>query len=178
MKRARYKRGSVVFDKRRKVWNFLFCDGETRPTKLIGSIRDYPSKAAAWRAVESNSLSSVEEPINSIPTLRTLTKRYEAEKLVSRSETARVYKSWLETHILPYWGDQPISALQPRPVELWLRSLALSPKSKSHVRNLLRILVEFAMWSGVLEVSRKPIDLVVVKGASPDLNKAGVQSFF
>ena len=74
-------------------------------------------------------------------------------------------------HLLPYWGDQPISALQPRPVEFWLRGLALSPKSRSHVRNLLRVLVEFAMWSGVLEVSRNPIDLVVVKGASKRLRK-------
>ena len=48
----------------------------------------------------------------------------------------------------------------------WLRQLRLSPKSKSHVRNLLRVLVEYAMWSGLLEISRNPIDLVVVKGAT------------
>ncbi|HUO17379.1 MAG TPA: site-specific integrase [Verrucomicrobiae bacterium] len=31
---------------------------------------------------------------------------------------------------------------------------------------MLHLLMEFAMWSGALEVSRNPIDLVVVKGAT------------
>ncbi len=77
-----------------------------------------------------------------------------------------MYRSWLRNHILPKWGDSPISDVQPRPVELWLRQLNLSPKSKSHVRGMLHLLMEFAMWSGVLEISRNPIDLVVVKGAT------------
>jgi integrase len=59
-----------------------------------------------------------------------------------------------------------ISEVQPRPIELWLRELNLSPKSKSHVRGILHLLMEFAMWSGALEISRNPIDLVVVKGAT------------
>jgi integrase len=66
---------------------------------------------------------------------------------------------------------KPITDVQPRPVELWLRQLALSPKSKAHVRNLLRLLMDYAMWSGVIEVSRNPIDLVVVKGATKRVRK-------
>jgi integrase len=56
--------------------------------------------------------------------------------------------------------------MQPRPVELWLRELELSSKSKAHIRNLLHVLLEFAMWSGTLSVARNPMELVVVKGAS------------
>jgi integrase len=50
--------------------------------------------------------------------------------------------------------------VQPRPVELWLRELPLSPKSKTHVRSLMHGLVEFAMWAGLLDISRNPISLV------------------
>jgi integrase len=98
--------------------------------------------------------------------VRELAARYEAERLPSRHSTARVYKSWLNNYVLPHWGDKPISEVQPRPVELWLRELDLSPKSKSHVRNMVHLLMDFAMWSGVVEFARNPIDLVVVKGAT------------
>lgn len=95
-----------------------------------------------------------------------LAEHYERERLPSRHSTARMYRSWLHNHILPKWGHLPITEVQPRPVELWLRELSLSPKSKSHVRGILHLLMEFAMWSGALEISRNPIDLVVVKGAT------------
>lgn len=172
MKRARHKQGSVVFDKRRKVWNYLFCENGVRRTKLIGSLRDYPSKAAAWRAAEVLRKEVVIKAVGHPVTVRELAQRYESERLPSRAETARVYLSWLRNHILPYWGEKPITDVQPRPVELWLRQLDLAPKSKAHVRNLLRVLLEFAMWCGLLEVSRNPIDLVIVKGATKRIRKA------
>ena len=99
-------------------------------------------------------------------TVKALAAHYEQERLPPRHSTARMYRSWLRNHILPKWGDEPISAVQPRAVELWLRELNLSPKSKAHVRGILHLLMEFAMWSGALEISRNPIDLVVVKGAT------------
>lgn len=77
-----------------------------------------------------------------------------------------MYRSWLKNHILPAWGDEPISAIQPQPVELWLRKLALSPKSKTHVRALMHSLFEFAMFAGVIELGRNPISLVRNVGAS------------
>ena len=81
--------------------------------------------------------------------MRSVIARYEAERMPSRHSTARVYRSFLNNHILPKWGDKTIGALRPRPVELWLRELSLSPKSKTHVRSLLHGLVEFAMWAGL-----------------------------
>jgi len=95
-----------------------------------------------------------------------LAKRYEAEKLPTRSNTARVYRAWLNNHILPYWGNKEIKDVQPREAELWLKQLALSAKSRSHVRHMLRALVDFAMWSGLMEIARNPLDLVRVKGSS------------
>ena len=171
MKRARHKKGSVVFDKRRRNWNYLFCENGVRRTKLIGSLREFPTKSSAWEAAEEIRQALLDKPITQIHTVRELAQRYQSERMPSRSETARVYSSWLRNHILPHWGSTSIADVQPRPVELWLRQLNLSPKSKSHVRNLLRVLMEFAMWCGVLEIQRNPIDLVVVKGATKRIRK-------
>jgi len=90
----------------------------------------------------------------------------------SRHSTARVYRSFLNNHILPEWGDTRIQDVQSRPVELWLRQLRLSPKSKTHVRSLMHGLVEFAMWAGLLDISRNPISLIQNKGATRRTRKA------
>lgn len=50
MKRVRLQTGSVVFDKRIRRWNFLWREGGHRRSKVIGPIRDYPTKASAWKA--------------------------------------------------------------------------------------------------------------------------------
>lgn len=173
MKRAaRHKTGSVVFDKRRKTWNYLWWENGKRRSRLIGTLKQFPTKSSAWDASQSilptNSANPIEGAGNGseIPTVKSLAERYERERLPSRYSTARMYRNWLRNHILPKWGTLPISEVQPRPIELWLRQLNLSPKSKSHIRGVLHLLMEFAMWSGALEISRNPIDLVVVKGAT------------
>jgi integrase len=175
MKRAaRHKTGSIVFDKRRKTWNFLWWEDGKRRSRQIGTLSEFPTKSKAWIAAQlllpaPNEQPPWERPTQSerhVPTIRTLTERYQRERLPSRHSTARMYRSWLRNHILPKWGETPICEIQPRPVELWLRELNLSPKSKSHIRGMLHLLMEFAMWSGALEISRNPIDLVVVKGAT------------
>jgi len=174
MKRAtRHKTGSVVFDKRRKTWNFLWWNDGKRRSRLIGTLKKFPTKSTAWNAAQSFLPAEGEwpsegprSPDGEIPTVRALAERYERERLPSRHSTARMYRNWLRNHILPKWGDLPITEVQPRPIELWLRGLNLSPKSKCHIRGVLHLLMEFAMWSGALEISRNPIDLVVVKGAT------------
>ena len=104
--------------------------------------------------------------------MRSVVARYEAERMPSRQSTVRVYRSFLNNHVLPKWADTRIQDVQPRPVELWLRELPLSPKSKTHVRSLLHGLVEFAMWSGILDISRNPVSLVRNIGATRKVRKA------
>ena len=170
MRTQRHTNGSVRYDKRRKTWNFLWYDGPVRRSRRIGTKQEFPTKAAAWKEVERLALQpSKTEPGDAV---RSVIERYEAERMPSRHSTARVYRSFLHNHILPEWGDKSISALQPRPVELWLRELPLSPKSKTHVRSLMHGLVEFAMWAGLLDISRNPISLVQNKGATRKTRKA------
>lgn len=165
MKRARHKQGSVVYDKRRRVWNYLFCENGVRRTKLIGSSRDFPTKAAAWQAAESFRRST-DSPGPSTITLNTLVEHYRREKMPRRLSTRRAYEAWLRNHLLPRWGSCQIAELQARPVELWLQSLGLSPKSRVHIRGLLRGLWEYAMWRGEVPIQRNPMELVRIQSAS------------
>jgi integrase len=160
----------VRFDKRRKTWNYLWYESLARRSKLIGTKQEYPTKASAWKEVER--LEVGQPKTQNGDTVRDVIARYEVERMPSRHTTARVYRSFLKNHITPKWGDTPIRDVQPRPVELWLRQLSLSPKSKTHVRSLMHGLVEFAMWAGVLDISRNPITLVQNKGATRKTRKA------
>ena len=170
MRIQRHASGSVRYDKRRKTWNYLWYDGPTRRSRRIGTKQEFPTKAAAWKEVES--LEIQQPKTQDGDTVRSVITRYEAERMPQRQSTARVYRSFLKNHILPKWGDTHIKAVQPRPVELWLRELHLSPKSKTHVRSLMHGLVEFAMWSGLLDISRNPISLVQNTGATRKVRKA------
>ncbi len=167
MKRARHKQGSVVCDRRRRVWNYLFCENGIRRTKLIGSLRDFPTKAAAWQAAESLRQAAINKPIGGAgPTVMNLVEQYRTEKMPTRYSTRRGYECWLRKHILPRWGNATLTDLQARPVELWLHSLNLSPKSKAHIKGLLHVLWDYAMWREDLPTHRNPMELVTIKGAS------------
>ena len=169
MKRAaRFKTGSVVFDKRRKTWNFLWWEAGKRRTRVVGSLRDLPSKASAWKAAKPlmNAMENRVVLDSSLPNVRTLVEQYRAEKMPQRIMTRQGYNTWLNHYIVPTWGDRMLPDLQARPVDLWLQSLPLSPKSKVHIRGLIRVLWDFAMWHGYVPVQRNPMELVTVKGAT------------
>jgi integrase len=170
MRVQRHTNGSVRYDKRRKTWNYLWYEGPIRRSKRIGTKQQFPTKAAAWKEVARLAIQPTKPQIGD--TVRSVIARYETERMPSRHSTARVYRSFLSNHILPKWGNEPIQTLQPRPVELWLRELPLSPKSKTHVRSLMHGLVEFAMWAGLLEINRNPISLVQNNGATRRVRKA------
>jgi integrase len=172
MRVQRHASGSVRYDKRRKTWNYLWYDGPTRRSKRIGTKQEFPTKAAAWKEVESLEIQAKPPDGDKGDTVRSVVARYEAERMPSRQSTARVYRSFLNNHVLPKWADTRIQEVQPRPVELWLRELPLSPKSKTHVRSLMHGLVEFAMWSGLLDISRNPVSLVRNIGATRKIRKA------
>jgi len=167
LRAQRHTRGSVRFDRRRRTWNFLWYDGATRRSRLIGTKQQYPTKAAAWQAIEHPA-----KPKADGETVNEVTARYITERMPSRHSTARVYRSFLNNHVLPMWGETLMRDIKPRPVELWLRTLPLAPKSKTHVRSLLHSLVEYAMWSGTLDISRNPLSLVQNPGAMRGIRKA------
>ena len=165
----RHTSGSVSLNKQRGIWVYQWYDGPVHRSKRIGSKQEFPTKAAAWTEVVRTGLQQAEQPTGK--TVESMIERYTEERMPKRHTTARMYSCFLRNHILPKWGKEPIQALQPRPVELWLRDLPLSPKSKTHVRALMHALVEYAMWAGILEINRNPISLVRNAGATQKTRK-------
>jgi integrase len=167
MKRARVQNGSVIFNKRYGTWWFAWFDQyHKRRWRKLGHISGVPTRADALKKADALRQELRFLPPNSAPTVTALVEQYQSERMPKRSSTRRVYGLWLKKYILPQWGDQELTKLQPRPVELWLSSLELAPKTRGHLRNLLHTLWEYAMWSGALPIQRNPISLVTVKGCS------------
>ena len=164
MKRARYSSGSVLFDKGRGTWRFLQWVNGKRRSQTIGPKQQYPTKAAAQKAAQALK-APVAKPVTAL-TVSALIESYRAEKMPKRISTRRAYEVWLTNHIIPKWGVCSLSDVQARPVELWLDSLTLAPKSKAHVRGLLSVLWDYAMWRGDMPTQRNPMELVTVKGAT------------
>lgn len=174
MKRAaRVNQGSVVFNKRFGTWNFLWCENGHRRSKLIGTAQQFPTKASAWRAAEPlrNQLERTTQSNESALTVRSLVERYRAERMPRRAMTRQGYNTWLNGYIVPKWGDCTLQDMQARPVDLWLQSLTLAPKSKVHIRGLIRALWEFAMWRGDAPTQRNPMELVTIKGATKRIKR-------
>ncbi len=146
--RARKLKGSVVFNKARATWNFLWVADGTRHSRKLGTLAELPTRADALERAEAARRDLRLQQERAIPTLKQLIEEYRREKMPKRIDTRRVYEAWLRNHILPRWGDYSITDLQARPVELWLDSLSLAPKSKVHIRGMLSILWDFAMWRG------------------------------
>lgn len=165
MKRARITNGSVVFNKRYGAWNFLWFEDGHRRSRKLGDLSELPNREAALKKAGILKQELRFEPV-SVPSVRALVAQYQIEKMPTRHSTKRVCMLWLKKYILTRWGDLTITDLQPRPVELWLNSLDLAPKTRGHLRGLLHQIWEYAMWSGAVPVQVNPISLVTVKGCS------------
>jgi integrase len=161
----------VVLDKRSNVWNFYWYENGKQRSKVLGRFK---TKASAWRAAKPlRDAVENQKPITAqlIPTVGTIMEQYRTERMPQRTDTNRTYGSWIDVHILPQWGNNPITDLQARPVEQWLESLELAPKSKTHIRGILNSLWNYAMWSEAIPVQPNPISLVRIKDASKRLRQ-------
>jgi integrase len=172
MKRQRQKFGSVVLDKRINTWNFIWWEDGKRRSKVIGSRRDFPTKTSAWK-VATSCVPPRKNQVQPNPTLTVaeLVNLYRVEKMPQRFSTSRGYDAWFTNHIVPKWGNCQITELQARPVERWLLALVLAPKSKVHIRGLIRALWEYAMWRADVPTQRNPMELVTIKGATKRVQK-------
>jgi integrase len=164
----RHRSGSIVLDKRIKTWNFFYWENGKRRSKKIGTVSQYPTKASARKAAKPlrDALETQTQVTSTAPTVNMLVEQYRKEKMPTRLDTNRGYESWLSVRILPKWGRCSITDLQARPVEVWLGSLALAPKSKVHIRGILSALWKFAMWKQDVPLQVNPMSLVTVKDAS------------
>jgi integrase len=171
---ARYKNGSVVFDRRRGTWRFLWWAEGKRQSQTLGTLHALPTKNAANRAAQPLreqlwQHSGVAAP--KVPTVAEIVARYRAERMPTRYSTRRAYNVWLNHRILPRWGNVPITEVQARPVQQWIDSLSLSARSRSDIRALLGRLCDFAQFCGDVPVQRNPMQLVRCPGSSKRIRK-------
>jgi integrase len=159
-----------VLDRRSKTWNYFFWEDHRRRSKRIGTLKELPTKSAARAAAEQTRAELAKpklvQPVVTVPTVAVLVDKYRTEKMKQRLSTRRAYDAWLNNHIIPKWGEHVITDLQPRDVELWVESLLLSPKSRVHIRGLIGILWDYAMWAKLIPIQRNPMELVTIKDAT------------
>ena len=155
--------GSIVKDKRDQTWQFFWWADGRRHSKALGR---FPTKKAAWDAAQALRVQLPQPQQSSAPTVAAMIEQYRVEKMPARLDTNRGYESWIRVHILPKWGQNPITDLQARPVEQWLDTIALAPKSRAHIRGILSSLWKFAMWKQDVPLQVNPMSLVTVKDAS------------
>lgn len=162
----RARKIKAVRNKDRGTWVFFPVINGKRTTRKLGALKEFTQEQADNKAVEMLRNMKIKANRES-PTVSWVANQYRIEGMPRlRHSTQRVTGLWLKKHILPQWGEQPITALQPRPVQLWLESLALAPKTRGHLRELLHRLVDHAMWCGSIPVGANPISLVTVRGSS------------
>ena len=162
----RNRNGSVVLDKRERVWRFYWWESGKRKCKTLGR---FATKQAAWNAAQTYRAKPKLPSVTA--TVKCFVESYRGEKMPQRYSTRRSYDVWLRLYILPRWADAPITELQARPVELWLNSLDLAPRSLTGIRGMLRTLWEFAMWRGDVAPQRNPMELVTITNASKRTHK-------
>jgi integrase len=164
VKRARKQK--AVRNEARGTWVFFPVIDGKRTTRKLGNLNEFNQEQADQKAEEMLRNLKLQAKRN-VPIVSWVVEQYRIEKMSKlRHSTQRINEVWIKKHILPRWGCQPISELQPRPVELWLESLPLAPKTRGHLRELLRRLVDYAMWRGSIPIGANPISLVTVRGCS------------
>jgi integrase len=143
-------------------------DGTTTDRSvLLGSKDDYPTESLAWDAAERNGLplqANPDHPGGNTVSVGMLLGRYLAQELPERYSTARSYRSYIEKWIEPKWKDYALREVKSLAVEDWPASLPLAPKSRRHVRGIMRVVFQCAVrWE---LIDRNPIDMVRVKGGT------------
>jgi integrase len=170
--RQRYQYGCLTRMRRVRsedVWQFRFYETtqegqRRRRARTVGSVAQYPTKGAALRVIEPFRLRlNLQHRFGRPTTLRVLADRYVEQELPElRYSTQLSYLSALNQWIGPRWGDCLLEEVKPVPVEQWLRSLHLAPKSKVHIRSLLHLLYQCARRWELTDTN--PIELVRQKG--------------
>jgi integrase len=155
----------VVYSRKRGTWHLKWYEEGKPRRKQLGTIRELPDRRSAEKAAEPFRR-LLSKPLRAIPLVSVLAKRYTEEKMSERFSTRYGETAWLKNHILPRWGEQPITDLQAMEVDLWLRGLNLAPKSRVHIRGVISRLWNYAMYCREVPTQPNPMVLVKIKGAT------------
>jgi integrase len=173
--RKRYQFGYVRQKPRKTgshVWVWEYRDGSGSHSVILGTV-DQMSEAEAWKATEGRRLILNDPQAAEQISFGAVLDRYILEALPERKVTRFTYLSWIRSQIRPKWGDHLVAHVKPLAVELWIKGLPLSGRSKGHVREVMHMLFDWAMRWELIPHDRNPMSLVRVKGCpnEPDLRR-------
>jgi integrase len=142
--------------------------GVVQRSVSIATTEQCPTKAQAKKAAEHRRLAvNPDHPGGRPVTFGALCDRYVAEELPElRHSTGNAYRSMIERHIKSKWGDYPVEKVRPFAVEQWLKTMPRAPKTKGHLRNVMRNLFNCAMRWELIAIADNPMKLVRVRGVS------------
>jgi integrase len=210
-RRATYQYGTLTQETRRRgpdVWayrHFELVDGSKRRRKtIVGTLEQYPTRAAAERACEHVRLVANAENLNpQSPTMRGLIDRYIEQVLRpcinipiggTQDPSARIsfhcaksYKSVLDKWVRPRWESQRARQFDHPAVraaiEEWLRSLwrsprnprGLAPKTVRSIYNVMKLTFKFGVKWGYLSENPMAEKRVELPRGSTKRSKQPVQ---
>lgn len=165
MKRSRYQNGTIYLDRRINTWYFRWRDeSKTRRAERLGTLADIPTKAKAMRVAEGFRLTINAEASNKPPVqFEAVARKYMVERMPKRYTTADGYRNNLESHIIPKWGRVELKDIKPLAVDRWFSSLPYAPKTKSHIKGVMRQVFEYAMLCDLFDAQRNPMDFVRIE---------------
>ena len=164
--RERYQSGSIRREARKHgtaVWTLRWrerdANGRTiRRKEIIGTVDEFPTKAAALRACAFRR-STINRETRTPRIIAELVTHYTEKELPNKTPyTREVYSGYIAKWIAPKWGNYSLADVRTVGVESWLGTLKLSNGSRAKLRNILSAIFAHAMrWEFF---DRNPITLV------------------
>jgi integrase len=190
MSQARYQNGSVALDKKTNSWLFRWrekANGKIiRRSLTIGTKEQFPTKGAARKSQSAElmrlKINGTHDPPKEL-LFGTVIERYMREEMPRRFSTRHTYDAYIQNHILPKWQGHEVSKVTPETIQMWLNAttrkdngLPLSGKTKGHIRGLMHILFDRAMFWGYIPIARNPMELVKIRGGTRRSSRPNVLS--
>lgn len=179
MSRPRYQNGSLKLMPRKdgpSAWVYRWREtnehGERQlRKKVIGTVKQYPTKALASSAIETLKLSVNRQGFQKLAgpkTLSGLIEHYRLKELPKDNherktkKTKKIYEGNLKNHIVPRWGSYELRDISSVEVEEWLDGLSLAPGSRAKLRNQMSTVFRHGIRWGWIGQHENPITLVRV----------------
>ena len=156
--RNRYQQGSLTIETRKTgpaVWIYRWREADTngmtmQRKRIVGSKKDFPSKSAAFKAVEGlqldiNTGSAAKRPLTVNQVIAHYTDIELAETDRKTTRTKEVYRHQLQNVISPRWGENRLEDVKAIAVEKWLNEMTCAPGTKAKTKGVLSSLFQHAM---------------------------------
>jgi integrase len=151
---SRYQKGSLQKTKRKTgavVWTFRWREdvggSRVRRKKVIGTIEEFPTRKAAEQAV-AQLRSNINTEVGSPQTVNDLIAHFRVHELTPERRafaSIETFNIMASRYVEPTWGACRLSDVRTVKVEEWLKTLPLSPASKTKIKSTMSVLYNHAI---------------------------------